>query len=325
MIGLWAKGVGMEILITLTGSCLVFCLVYLIGYNRNKDKLHVIDRINRLTSLEKNEENNYLPNQRRNKKKSNQETQTHPITQKLADQLESGGILLRPEEFLIAWMVLLVLPVCLLLVMDVSILTVVAIFFICGALPPFVIVQAQKKRQILFNKQLGEALVIIANCLRAGFTFAQAMDSIATEMTEPIVREFSKTVREIKLGVSMETALGNMVKRTKNTDVELLVSAVLIQRQVGGNLAVIIDTIADTIKDRLRIKGEVQVLTASGRISGLVIGLLPLLIMGVFMIINPTYMMQFFNNPIGIIMLVVAFCMECTGFAFVQRIVNIKY
>lgn len=325
MIGLQIEVINMELLLAFSLSSLMFCMIYMIGYRHNRDRLQILDRVNRLSEEKKHNLIGTNETKRKIKKASGKERKTHPMAQKIAEHLESAGILLRPEEFLIGWSVLLIMPSALLLLMNVSILTVITVFIIGFALPPFIILQAQKKRQVLFNKQLGEALVIIANCLRAGFTFTQAMDSVTSEMTQPIVREFSKTTREMKLGIPMETALGNMVKRTKNNDVELLVSAVLIQRQVGGNLATIIDTIAETIQDRLRIKGEVRVLTASGRVSGFVIGLLPLFIMGVFMIINPDYMMQFFNTTAGRVMLAIAFCMECIGFLFVQKIVNIKY
>jgi tight adherence protein B len=177
----------------------------------------------------------------------------------------------------------------------------------------------------LFDKQLIDALAIIGNCLRAGFSFNQAIESIAQEMPDPIAKEFAKTIREIRLGFPMEKALINMMERLDNNDLELIVSAVLIQRQVGGNLSEILDTIANTIKDRLKIKGEIKVLTATGRTSGMVVGMLPVFLMGVLMVINPGYVSMFFNSNIGIAMLIFAAIMETTGFLIVKKIVNVKF
>ena len=204
--------------------------------------------------------------------------------------------------------------------------------FVCTALvaagttlPPFLLRSAWKKRMALFDKQLSDALAIIGNCLRAGFSFNQAIESIAAEMPDPIAKEFAKTIREIRLGFAMEKALNNMVERLKNTDLELIVSAVLIQRLVGGNLSEILDNIADTIKQRLKLKGEIKVLTATGRTSGMVVGMLPVFLMGVLMLINPGYVGMFFNSAIGIAMLAAGGVLEFIGFMVVKKIVDIKF
>lgn len=244
---------------------------------------------------------------------------------KIASQLESAGIMLRAEEFILAWGAATVLPAGLLLFLGGSAVTGFALAAGGAIIPPLLVSSARKRRLALFEKQLGDALGIISNCLRAGFTFQQAMESIASEMAEPISKEFGKTLREIRLGVPMEDAMNNIVRRMQNDDLGMLMSAVMIQRQVGGNLADIIDNISVTIRDRLKIKGEVKVMSASGRISGMVIGLLPVFLTAVLMVLNPNYILTFINTTLGIIMLVIAGFMELTGFMIVQKIVNIKY
>jgi tight adherence protein B len=244
---------------------------------------------------------------------------------KIARQLESAGILLKAEEFIMAWAAATLVPAGLLLFFGVNQVTAVAFAAAGAILPPLIVSMRRKKRLALFEKQLGDALGIISNCLRSGFTFLQAMESISGEMAEPISKEFGKTLREMRLGVPIETALENIVRRMNNPDLDMLVSAVLIQRQVGGNLADIIDNISVTIRDRLKIKGDIKVMSASGRISGMVIGLLPVFLTGILMLLNPNYILTFFQSTAGIVMLCVAGFMELTGFLLVQKIVNIKF
>ncbi|MDR3643746.1 MAG: type II secretion system F family protein, partial [Clostridia bacterium] len=196
---------------------------------------------------------------------------------------------------------------------------------VCVVLPPFFLSSKKRKRMQLFETQLSDALTVIGNSLRAGFTFQQAMESIVNDMPDPIAKEFGRALREMKLGLPLDRALLNLSERLRHDDLDLLVSAVVIQRQVGGNLADILDNIADTIRDRLKLRGKIKVLTASGRVSGLVIGLLPVFILVFLMIINPDYVRMFFTTPIGIAMMIVALVLESIGFIVVRKVVDIKF
>jgi tight adherence protein B len=184
--------------------------------------------------------------------------------------------------------------------------------------------RSKRIRKRKFEKQLGESIVLISNNLRAGFTFQQAIESISKEMSEPIAGEFGHTMWEIKLGASMEEALERMAQRTDSYDLGLLVSAVFIQRKTGGNLADVLENISGTIKERLRIKGEIRSLTASGRISGLIIGMLPVFLTVVLMLVNPTYIMDFFMSTIGFVLMILAVIMEALGFLIIRKIIDIK-
>ena len=303
-------------LISLIAAVLAFCLIVLVLAFMQRDKLRIRARLEAMAApAQAARERKARPGRERSSRVGGQ----------LAGQLESAGILLRADEFVLIWVCVTVAPAGLLLFFKANPVTAFAVAAAGAVLPPILVSMARRKRLMLFDKQLGDALGIIGNSLRAGFTFQQAMDSIASEMPDPIGKEFAKALREMRLGVPVETALDNMVRRMNNPDLEMLVTAVLIQRQVGGNLAEVIDSIAVTIKDRLKIKGDVRVLTASGRMSGTVIGLMPVFISLILMFTNPTYIMTFFNTFIGIIMLCVAVVMETIGFLIVTKIVNIKY
>lgn len=181
-----------------------------------------------------------------------------------------------------------------------------------------------KRRQKAFTNQLGDMLTMVANALRAGFSFMQAFELIAREMDAPIGREVQKVVNEVNVGATLDTALENMQKRVESPDFELVVTAVLIQRQVGGNLAQILDTISGTIQERIRMRREVMALTAQGRMSGIVLSVLPIGLGVILTLINPDYMKPLFNEKIGQMAIAGALILEVIGFYIINRIVDIK-
>lgn len=244
---------------------------------------------------------------------------------KIENELALAGILLKAEEFVVIMVITALLLPLLGFLISGNLFVALGIAIFGTLVPPLIVSKHKKKRMMLFETQLTDALAVISNCLRAGFTFSQALESIVSEMPDPISKEFGKALREVQLGIPMETALQHMQGRLRHDDLGLLVSAVVIQRQVGGNLAEILDNIGGTIKERLRIRGEIKVLTSSGRTSGMVIGLLPVFLLAVLMVLNPSYVSMFFTTTLGLIMLCVAVAMEITGFLIVRKIVNIKF
>lgn len=179
------------------------------------------------------------------------------------------------------------------------------------------------RREAAFTNQLGDCLMMVANAMRAGFSFLQAMDLVAKEMEPPISEEFKHVMRDISLGASVERALDDMDKRVGSPDFSLVVTAVLIQQQVGGDLAHILDTISDTIQDRIRMRREVRTLTAQGRMSGWVLAILPFGLGALITVMNPSYMEPLFTERIGQIAIGVAVVMVLIGFFVIQRIVDI--
>ncbi len=191
-------------------------------------------------------------------------------------------------------------------------------------IPSFYVKSRIKKRLKLLNEQLGDAVTMMSNSLKAGYSFFQTVDMVAEEMTGPIAEEFSILQKEVNLGLNTERALENMVNRIESEDLELMVTAVMIQRQVGGNLSEVLDKITQTIRDRVKIKGELKAITAQGRVSGLVISILPLILCLIIYLINPGQMSLLFTTPLGLLMLGVAAVMEFTGIILIRRIVRIE-
>jgi tight adherence protein B len=248
-----------------------------------------------------------------------------PVSVAFANELSSAGIRMRTNEFLILWVVCAAVLPSFLYIAGMHPVSVIAAAAAGLSIPLVLVNKRKKKRLILFEHQLGDSLLLIGNCLRAGMTFHQAMSNVATEMPDPIAKEFSRTVKEMQLGTSVDVALDRLVQRVKSTDLMITVSAVQIQREVGGNLLEILESIAETIRDRIKIKNDIRVISTTGRSSGAIIGILPLAIGGMLMLINPAYIMTFFETKMGITMLIAAAVMEITGFLFINKIVNIKY
>jgi tight adherence protein B len=182
-----------------------------------------------------------------------------------------------------------------------------------------------------FNKQLPDTITLIANALRAGSSFLQAIELVVRESRPPISTEFGRVIREVNLGLPFDVALENMVRRVKSEDFELMATAIAIQHQVGGNLAEILDSIAFTIRERIRIKGEIRTLTAQQRLSGYVVGGLPFFLALFIYVAAPTFFNPMFAKPpdvlgipLGVILLFVALAAMGAGFYFIRKIVDIE-
>jgi len=175
-----------------------------------------------------------------------------------------------------------------------------------------------------FNKQLADTTSLLSNSLRAGSSFLQSIELVSREAAAPMSEEMGRVVREVNLGLGMEEALQNIVRRIKSDDLDLMVTAIGIQQQVGGNLAEILDTIAFTIRERVRIKGEIATLTAQGRISGYVVAFLPIGLGAVLNMINPEFMQPLFTQLIGRILIGVGLVMMAIGFFAIRKITDIK-
>ena len=175
-----------------------------------------------------------------------------------------------------------------------------------------------------FNKQLPDTITLLSNSLRAGSSFLQSIELVSREGGPPMSEEMGRVVREVNLGLGMEEALQNLVRRIKSEDLDLMVTAIGIQQQVGGNLAEILDTIAFTIRERVRIKGEINTLTAQGRVSGYLVAFLPIGLGAALNAINPAFMEPLFTQTIGRILIGVGAVMMTIGFLAIRKITDIK-
>jgi tight adherence protein B len=181
-----------------------------------------------------------------------------------------------------------------------------------------------KKRSRALQDQLVDMLTMTSNSLKAGYSFLQALELISREMPAPMSEEFQRLIKETQLGVTTEDALQNLGKRMNNEDFDLIITAVLIQRQIGGNLAHILDSISKTIRERVRIHREIKALTAQGRMSGYIFRLLPIGI-GLFVYVaNPSYMINLFNEPLGWFLLGFAVVGQVIGSILINKIIQIE-
>ncbi len=245
---------------------------------------------------------------------------------KIQVELTRGHLLVKAEEFLAFNMIMFfLLFLMVILTKGIGMWPLALVAGIGGWLmPSFFVKNRIKKRLKLLNEQLGDAITMMSNSLKAGYSFFQAVDMVAEEMSGPIAEEFGILKKEVNLGLNTEKALENMVNRIKSEDLELMVTAVMIQRQVGGNLAEVLDKITETIRDRVKIKGEMKALTAQGRVSGLVISLLPVILCGIIYLINPEQMSLLFTRPLGLLMVGLAVVMEFTGIMLIRKLVKIE-
>ena len=199
-------------------------------------------------------------------------------------------------------------------------------------LPRFWLGRRKSGRLNAFNKQLPDTITLIANALRAGSSFLQAIELVVRESRPPISTEFGRVIREVNLGLPFDEALENMVRRVRSDDLELMATAISIQHQVGGNLAEILDSIAYTIRERVRIKGEIRTLTAQQRLSGYVVGFLPIALAGFLFVAAPDVhgadVRQSARDrsgcPPGVIILFIGGFMMFIGFMFIRKIVDIE-
>jgi tight adherence protein B len=255
----------------------------------------------------------------------------------LARDIARADLKLKPGEFIAIWVgTTLTVPL---------IFVVLGLFFSALSSPPgllggaavgaflprFWLDRRKASRLNAFNKQLPDTITLIANALRAGSSFLQAIEMVVREAQPPVTVEFGRVVREVNLGLAFDVALDNMVRRVRSDDLELMATAITIQHQVGGNLAEILDSIAFTIRERVRIKGEIKTLTAQQRMSGYVVAFLPIGLVGVLFVIAPKFMEPMFQNPpgimdlpAGVIILVVAGIFMFVGFMIIRRIISIE-
>ncbi|MEN6462251.1 MAG: type II secretion system F family protein [Syntrophomonas sp.] len=245
------------------------------------------------------------------------------FTDNLQIELTRAGIPLKGEEYITISLILIITIPLILWFLSNNIWLVVTALLMGVFVPKYYIAYKKETRIQKFNLQLGDALGIMANALRAGFGFQQAMDSVRTELPPPISTEFTWTLREMNLGFGQEEALLNMSKRVNSDNLDMVITGILIQRQIGGNLAEILDNISETIRQRTRIKGEIKVLTAQGRMSGIVIGLLPVLLLAFMLIANPDYINIMFTDPRGLCLLAAGAIMMIIGIVLIKKIVNI--
>ncbi len=193
-----------------------------------------------------------------------------------------------------------------------------------GFLPYLIVRRRRKKRLYAFEEMLPEAIDLLGRAIRAGHPLSAGLKMVADETTEPIRSEFRRTHEENRFGLPFEEALLAMADRVNIVDVRILTTAIIIQREVGGNLAEVLDNLANVIRIRFTIRRQLRVYTAQGRFSGYVLGALPIAVGGAIYSLNPPYIRLLFTDPVGKLMLIGALIFQIIGFLWIRKIVDIE-
>jgi tight adherence protein B len=245
------------------------------------------------------------------------------FSDRLDAELDAAGVSLRSGEFVVASVVAAVVFGVLGAALLQSVLLALVIGAVGAVFPTLLLRSALSRRTDKLREQLPDVLTIMASSLRAGHSFLQSLDTVAKEITPPAAGEFQRVVAEIRLGRPAEDALEALADRVGSDDFKWAVLAVNIQREVGGNLAEILDNVADTLRERAMLRRQIKVLTAEGRLSAWVLALLPVGI-GLYMFaVNPDYIGILFQEPIGWVMVITALALLVLGVLWMRKIVNI--
>jgi tight adherence protein B len=247
---------------------------------------------------------------------------------RIAESLAQADLKLRPAEYL-ALIVIVSFGLAFVawFIGGRSVISALIGAIVGGIIPRTYVNRQQGKRLTTFNNQLPDMLNLVVNGLRAGYSTMQALEAVSKELPPPMCDEFRRVVQEMQLGLSMEKALANLHRRIPSDDLDLIITAINVQREVGGNLAEILDTISYTIRERIRIQGEIRVLTSQVMYSGRFLAMLPLILMGLLWFANREYLMSFFepgNLLCGGIMLSIAGIMVLSGYIVMTRLADIE-
>lgn len=227
------------------------------------------------------------------------------------------------RKLLVAYAIGIVAIPTLLLLIGVSFPFVGAALLLLIAAPRFMFAHLARQRKIRINESLPDALAQIAGAMTAGSTFSVAMQAMVDEDKGPLGQEFSLLLREQRIGARLEDALDNLAERVQTEEMDLLVSAALIAHDVGGNLAEILHSLADTIRRKLEMEGKVKSLTAQGRLQGRVVTALPFMILAVLTVIEADATLPIFSTLLGWVFLTVIVVLQCVGGLMIRKIVNI--
>ena len=316
----------MILFVSILMALLTFCLVILlIVYFQRKHSSDIFHRLRRHTSedvvLEKDE--GVIVRLYKFIKRISTPLSKFRLTQLPEKFLQRAGIPMLGSEFILLEIISGALTGVFVYMITINRQLALAGIFITPTVIWLLILIRINKRRNAFTEQLSDCLTTVANALRAGYSFQQAMDIIAKEMEPPISEEFAHVTQDVSMGINLDDSLEQMARRVESSDFDLVVTAVLIQREIGGNLAQVLDQISDTINERIRMKREISALTAQGRLSAMVLLVLPFATGVAMYFLNHDNFMILFEDPMGKMAMVVAIIMEVIGIFVIKRIVDI--
>ena len=245
-------------------------------------------------------------------------------TQMIESALEQANIPLRPGEAIIGTIALAILAAIVVGAVSQSIFIAIGLGGAILVFAFFAVKAVAARERKRFDDQLPDTLTLTSTSLRAGYSLLQAVEAVAQESAEPTQREFGRALTEIRLGRPMIDALGDIATRMESQDFEWSVLAIAIQREVGGNLAEVLQTTAETMNQRNRLRREMKALTAEGRISAVIMAVLPFFLFGLISLVNPGYLVPLYSTPIGWGMMGFAVLLLIAGVVWMQKIINIE-
>jgi tight adherence protein B len=323
-------------LITLCTAGTFALLAYAVGIRLGRRKALLADRLETYAGIE---EEAALATDDELRKLSTVPRLLHVILgrnymQNLEDSLSRADIPMRPSEYILV-RVLLAGMGFIVGMYGLGYLHSGVFLMLAGYFIPAIFVRVhQQRRRNRFVTQLADALMLLTNSLRSGYGFLKGLELVAKEMGDPISKELNRMLREVNLGATVEQAMLALGRRVNSPDLDIVISAYLIQKDVGGNLTEIMEKVAETIRERIRIHGDIRVLTAQGRLSGLIVGALPFGV-GLFFWLKapdyfapmfgpPTYRLLALNVPVGVLLLLGAFFWQLVGAFVIYKIIDIK-
>ena len=248
-------------------------------------------------------------------------------TERTRSQLERAGLALKLHEYVALRVLLALIGFVVVLALGngqpIAFLVGIVAGLIGFMLPAFYVRTRITGQVRKFNDQLADMLTMVSNSLRAGFGLLQGLDLAAEQSQPPMSTELHHLLRDTRMGASIETALESMGARVGSYDLDVIITAILIQRSVGSNLSEVLDKVAHTIRERARIQGEINTLTAQKKLSGVVIGLMPPAVVVLMLAVNFDYMSTLFTDPLGRFLLIVAVTLDIVGILAIKRIVSV--
>ncbi len=248
-------------------------------------------------------------------------------TERTRSQLERAGLALKLHEYVALRVLLALIGFVVVLALGngqpIAFLVGIVAGLIGFMLPAFYVRTRITGQVRKFNDQLADMLTMVSNSLRAGFGLLQGLDLAAEQTQPPMSTELRHLLRDTRMGASIETALESMGQRVGSYDMDVIITAILIQRSVGSNLSEVLDKVAHTIRERARIQGEINTLTAQKKLSGVVIGLMPPAVVVLMLAVNFDYMSTLFTDPLGRFLLIVAVTLDIVGILAIKRIVSV--
>jgi len=242
----------------------------------------------------------------------------------IGDKLDRSGVEVDTGRFILFHLTIVVSVGLMTMIFKGGIFAVLVMIAIAAFAPLLVLDFLKTKRERLFNEQLPETLLLISGSLRAGFSFMQSVDTIVQEMRPPMSEEFKKVLSEARLGQPVEKALEKVASRFESMTFKWVVMAVKIQREIGGNLAEVLDILAMAVQERDQVDRQVRVLTAEGRLSALILFCLPFFLGALLFILNPGYISLLFTNMAGLLVVGISLALMGVGALWLRKIVRIE-